>query len=58
MKALLSLLAGAVALTATAASAQVADLSGRYRCVNMCRDGLVGSPAFITQSGWDLNLVN
>jgi hypothetical protein len=58
MKALLSLLAGVVALTATAASAQVADLGGRYRCVNMCRDGLVGSPAFITQNGWDLNLVN
>ena len=58
MKALLSLLAGVVALTATAASAQVVDLSGRYRCVNMCRDGLIGSPAFVTQNGWDLNLVN
>ena len=58
MKALLSLLAGAMALAATAASAQVLDLSGRYRCVNMCRDGLIGSPAFVTQNGWDLNLVN
>ena len=34
------------------------DLSGRYRCVELCRGGLVGQAAFVTQNGWDLNLVN
>jgi hypothetical protein len=26
--------------------------------VALCRDGLVGQPAFITQNGWNLNLLN
>ncbi len=58
MKVLVSVLAVWAALAATDASAQGVDLSGRYRCVNLCRDGLVGQPAFVTQNGWDLNLVN
>lgn len=52
----------AAALLAVAAStetsAQVLDLSGPYRCVQGCIEGLIDQPAFITQRGWDLSLVN
>jgi len=51
-------LAMAAALMAGGAAAQSANLSGTYRCVEACRNGLVGSPAFITQNGDELNLVN
>ena len=55
--------AGAVALCAAMlageAAAQVTvDLTGRYRCIQMCAPGPPGQFAFITQSGFDLNLVN
>jgi hypothetical protein len=45
-----------VALALPAASAQqVLNLSGKFRCVQGC----VGpGPAYVTQNGWDLNLVN
>lgn len=46
------------ALSATGASAQSINLTGAYRCVQTCRDGLVGSPAYVTQNGPDLNLLN
>ncbi len=32
-------------------------LSGQFQCVAGCAGGVVG-PAFVTQNGWDLNLVN
>jgi len=57
MKLLLSVVAAFGALAATDASAQGVDLSGPYRCVQMCQEGLPG-PAFVSQRGWDLNLVN
>jgi hypothetical protein len=49
----------AAALVAADASAQVegVDLNGRYRCVELCLGG-PGSFAFITQNGWELNVVN
>jgi hypothetical protein len=50
--------AALIATVSTAASAQVLDLSGPYRCVQGCADGLIGQPAFITQHGWDMRLVN
>jgi hypothetical protein len=53
-----SLLALGTALFATGASAQGVNLTGPYRCVALCRDGLVGQPAFVTQNGWNLNLLN
>src|SRR6266481_7392600 len=53
-----SLLALGTALLATDASAQGINLTGPYRCVTLCRDGLVGQPAFVTQNGWNLNLLN
>jgi hypothetical protein len=47
------------ALMATNASAQVqgVDLNGRYQCVLMCL-GAPGGLAFITQNGWELNIMN
>jgi hypothetical protein len=45
------------ALAMTNASAQVPSLSGQYQCVQNCRGGGPGL-AFVTQNGWDLNLVN
>src|SRR5262245_106716 len=46
-------------LLATNASAQVqgVDLNGRYQCVLLCL-GAPGNPAFITQYGWELNILN
>ncbi len=48
------------ALMATAASAQVngVDLNGRYLCVRACASDAPGPFAFVTQNGWELNLVN
>ena len=54
----LPLVAGAVAaFAATGASAQSINLTGTYRCIQNCRDGYLGAPAFVTQNGEHLNLV-
>ncbi len=50
--------AALLAMASTETSAQVRNLSGPYRCVQGCIEGLIDQPAFITQRGWDLNLVN
>jgi hypothetical protein len=42
---------------ATEASAQGVNLTGRWQCVALCL-GAPGSPAFITQNGWQLNMVS
>lgn len=39
------------------APGQVLNLSGQFQCVDGCAGGLPGT-AFVTQNGWDLNLVN
>jgi hypothetical protein len=57
MKAYLYTLAAAAALTTTGALAQIVDLTGPYRCVQLCR-AEPGGRAFITQYGRDMNLVN
>jgi hypothetical protein len=59
MRMLVSAMAIAGALFATEASAQVqgVDLNGRWRCVDFCL-GPPGSFAFITQNGWELNVLN
>jgi len=36
---------------------QALNVSGQFQCVERCARGLPG-PAFITQNGWELNLVN
>ena len=54
----LPLVIGAVAAAfASGASAQSINLSGTYRCIQDCRDGYLGAPAFVTQNGDQLNLV-
>lgn len=53
----LAALAAATMLTASAASAQTANLTGAWRCVENCR-APSPTPAVITQNGPNLNLVN
>jgi hypothetical protein len=55
----LPLVIGAVAAFAFTggASAQSINLTGTYRCIQDCRDGDLGAPAFVTQNGDTLNLV-
>jgi hypothetical protein len=47
-----------ITMAATDASAQGANLTGQFRCVQMCAPGLQGQPAFVTQNGSSLNLLN
>jgi hypothetical protein len=54
----LGLIAILATFTATEASAQnFLNLSGRYLCVQGCASGIPGQPAYITQNGWDMNIV-
>jgi len=55
---ILSVLAMIAASAATDASAQGVNLTGQFRCVQLCAAGLQGQPAFVTQNGWNLNLLN
>src|SRR5438132_1111421 len=48
---------GASAAFTSCASAQSINLTGTYRCIQSCRDGNLGAPAFVTQNGENLNLV-
>jgi len=57
MKAVLAAIAVSATMMASGASAQNANLSGRWQCVALCL-GPTGGFSFITQNGWDLNLVN
>ncbi|MDH6262163.1 hypothetical protein [Bradyrhizobium sp. BR13661] len=51
----LSLIVGLVALmSASGASAQAINLTGVYKCIQMCRGDL---PAYVTQNGTELNLL-
>lgn len=52
-----ALSAAALSLASTNASAQVPNLTGQYRCVQNC-DAPQPALAYVTQNGWDLNLVN
>jgi hypothetical protein len=57
MRMVFGAIAMATVVVATDASAQYINLTGRYRCVANCI-APPGSFAFITQNGWDLNVVN
>jgi hypothetical protein len=48
---------GSAALSAPA-SAQSINLTGVYKCVQMCPEGLVGHRAYVTQNGPDVDLLN
>ena len=58
MKSIVLAIGALAVVAATSASAQSVNLSGAYRCVQVCRGGLVGNPAFVTQNGPELNLLN
>jgi hypothetical protein len=58
MRVVLSAFAMAAALIATDASAQGVNLTGRYRCMELCVAPQPGAFAFITQNAWELNVVN
>jgi hypothetical protein len=58
MKIIPSVLVILSGFVATEASAQGVNLSGRYVCVQACRTGVTGLPAFVTQNGWNMNLLN
>ena len=48
-----------MAVTATGASAQaVINLSGEFQCVQGCVPGYAGQTAYVTQTEWQINLVN
>ena len=57
MKTALTAMALLTSLLVSAASAQGVNLSGRWQCIALCL-GPPGSFAFITQYGWNLNIVN
>src|SRR5262249_27351217 len=57
MRMVLSAIAVSAAAIATDASAQGVNLTGPYRCVAGCLSARPGL-AFVTQNGWELNLVN
>jgi hypothetical protein len=40
----------------TGASAETVNLTGTYRCIQLCRDGMLGAPTFVTQNGPATNL--
>ena len=46
------------AMFATNAMAQDNYLTGQYRCVQLCRPGYELAPAYITQNGGELNIVD
>lgn len=53
-----ALIAGLLAacVAGSASAEPITNLTGTYRCIQMCRDGMVGAPAFITQNGDSVNL--
>jgi|HubBroStandDraft_4_1064222.scaffolds.fasta_scaffold194951_2 hypothetical protein len=55
MRASMIALVALSAFAATNAAAQGANFTGEYRCVQNCAGS---GPAYVTQNGWDLNLVN
>ena len=57
MKALFTAVALSASLAASGASAQDVNLSGQWQCMAQCL-GPPGGFAFITQNGWELNVVN
>jgi len=58
MRMILAAIAASGALIATDASAQGVNLTGPYVCVEGCLAGRPGQQAFVTQNGWELNMVN
>jgi hypothetical protein len=58
MRILLGALGILLTLFLSELSAQPFSLTGEYRCIQLCMLGHVGWPAYVTQNGWAINLVN
>jgi hypothetical protein len=58
MRIVLGAIAMSAALVATEASAQGVNLTGPYQCIQGCVTVRPGDFAFVTQNGWELNMVN
>ena len=58
MRIVLGAIAMSAALIATEASAQGVNLTGPYQCIEGCVTARPGDFAFVTQNGWELNMVN
>ena len=50
-----AVMVAAICAANASAQAQVINLSGQFQCVQGCRGA---GPAYVTQNGWELNLVN
>jgi len=47
------------ALVSTAATAQdIVNLTGRYQCIERCAASEPARPAYVTQNGWELNMLS
>lgn len=47
------------ALLSTAAAAQnLVNLTGRYHCIEKCATTVPGQLAYVTQNGWELNVMS
>ena len=57
MKRTVLAVAALVAFAGTSASAQV-NLSGQFQCIQGCMAAFPAQLAFVTQNGWEVNLVN
>ena len=57
LRAVLSAIALSATMAASSAYAQDVNLSGRWQCMALCI-GPPGGFAFITQNGWDMNVLN
>ncbi len=58
MRIVLAALALSAVAAATDASAQGVNLTGKYRCIEGCLSARPGQFAYVTQNGWELNMVN
>jgi hypothetical protein len=47
----------ALAATDSASAQPTVSLTGTYKCVQGCVPGFEGKPAFVTQNGWNINIV-
>ena len=56
MKMLFCIVGTFTAIFVTEASAQVVDLTGRYRCIQACSVGSIGKSGYVTRSEWGLNV--
>ena len=54
----ISFLTAALVMFATDALAQGVNLTGRYRCIQLCQPGFETAPAYVTQNGWELNMID